>query len=88
MPKSLENANSEKKKYIVIRCQIQILPDEDFKDFLPAILFQFRPVMTLRVLQEASFMTAFGEPGCRELATFASQVEMEGQLGMGILLGI
>jgi len=84
MPKSLENANSEKKKYIVIRCQIQILPEEDF----PRKRRTHRPVMTLRVLQEASFMTAFGEPGCRELATFASQVEMEGLLGMGILLGI
>lgn len=33
-------------------------------------------------------MTAFGEPGCRELATFASQVEMEpGAAGDGDFVG-
>ena len=46
-----------------------------------------RPVMTLRILQEASLMTAFGEPGCHELATFASQVEMEGAAGDGDFVG-
>jgi hypothetical protein len=43
--------------------------------------------MTLRILQEASLMTAFGEPGCHELATFASQVEMEGAAGDGDFVG-